>query len=299
MKTTAPRTIAALAAVLTAAASSVAADSVRPISFPTLVDSPEVSTYIHPIVIHQTLPDKLNTSLGKVPVGGDLQVYAVALELALGKDFSIIAVKDGYIEFNPDETLTEDGGWANLAAGVKYVFKRSDDFVASAKLVVELPTGSDDSWQGRGDGTVDPAIAFSKKFGAFQFNGTVGYIQPISDEDSASLYDSWHLSYTVGKFSPLVEVSHMHVTDPGDGSAGFDNQAGGAVPSIARFEGGDLVNLGATQSDDNPDFVTLAIGARIGISDSVNIGAAYEIPLTDEENSLLDSRITADLVIGF
>lgn len=299
---TARTTLASLTALTLGAwtGCAVADDSVRPVSFPTLVDSPEVSTYIHPIVIHQTLPKKLNTTLGDVPVDGDFQVYAVALEFALSKDLSVIAVKDGYIDFNPDATLSEADGWANLAAGLKYVFKRSEGFVASAKVVAELPTGSDESWQGNGDGKISPAVAFSKRSGALQFNGTVGYIQPLSDEESASFFDSWHLSYTIAdKFSPLIEINHMHVTDAGDGSSAFGKHVGGAVPAVARFEGGDLVNLGASNADDNPDYVTLAVGARLKLGDQISIGGAYEIPLTDEEDGLLDSRITADLLVSF
>lgn len=277
-----------------------AGDPIRPVSFPTLVDSPDVSTYVHPIVIYHKLPDQVNTTLGKVPVGGDLEVYALAAEIALGKDLSVIAVKDGYIDFNPDDTLVAESGWADLAAGLKYVFLRQEGLVASAKLVAELPTGNDDVWQGNGDGTLDPAVAASKQIGNLQLNGTVGFIQPISDDETSSFYNSWHVSYNIAdRLFPLVELNHMHVTKSGNGAKAFDAQADGAVPAIALFDGNDLVNLGASNGDVNPDYVTLALGARVRLCDYADLGAAYEFPLTDEENSLTDSRITADLVVKF
>ena len=126
------------------AMTAMAGEPIRPITSPTLVDSPEVGTSIHPIFIHMPHPDQLDTTAGKVPVGGDLQVYAVQLELKLADNLSLIAVKDGYIDFNPDETLTPDEGWADLAAGLKYVFLREEGLVASAKTVVELATGDDE-----------------------------------------------------------------------------------------------------------------------------------------------------------
>ncbi len=110
------------AACLVSALTAMAGEPIRPITSPTLVDSPDVGTSIHPIFIQMAHPDQLDTIAGKVPVGGDLQVYAVQLELKLAENLSLIAVKDGYIDFNPDETLTPDEGWADLAAGLKYVF---------------------------------------------------------------------------------------------------------------------------------------------------------------------------------
>lgn len=292
------RHIAGLAAASVVAALSAQAEFIRPITSPTLVDSPDTGTTVHPLFIHQAHPDKLNTDLGKVPAGGDFQVYAVQLEYAFNRDLSLIAVKDGYIDFNPDDTLSEEEGWADLAAGLKYVFHRTDDTVASAKLVVELPTGDDEVWQGNGDGAIDPAVAIVKKIGKLQLQGTVGYIQPIDDERSAALYDSWHASYALtDDLFPVVELNHMHVTDPGDGGKRFDPHVDGGVPSVARFEGGDLVNFGASNADDNPDFVSLALGLRYNTCKAATVGVAYEFPLTDKEDSLMDYRVTADIII--
>jgi hypothetical protein len=274
-----------------------AGEPIRPISNPVLVDAPEVGTSIHPIFIHQRHPDVLDTTAGKVPAGGDFQVYAVQFEIKLADDLSLIAVKDGYIDFNPDETLSKEEGWADLAAGLKYVFHRAEGLVASVKAVVELPIGDDEVWQGNGDGAVDPAIAFAYQSGSMQLNGTIGGVIALDDERSSLVYNSWHFSVEAapGLF-PLIELNYLRVVDEGDGGKRFNAQADGGVPSIARFEGGDLVNFGASNAKDNEDFLSLALGARYRISEAVDVGAAYEFPLTDEEASLMDSRVTVDLV---
>lgn len=279
------------------AAVAIAGDEIRPISNPVLVDSPEVGTSVHPIFIHQAHPDQLDTTAGKVPAGGDFQVYAVQVEIKLAEDLSLIAVKDGYIDFNPDETLTKTDGWADLAAGLKYVFLRDQGLVASFKTVVELPVGDDDVWQGNGDGAVDPAVAFLYQTGKWQVNGTIGGVIALNDERSSLVYNSWHVSCEAAPgFFPLLELNYLRVVDEGDGGKRFDVQADGGVPSIAKFEAGDLINFGASNSKDNEDFVSLAAGARYRISPNVDVGAAYEIPLTDEEASLMDYRVTLDLV---
>ena len=270
---------------------------IRPVSNPVLVDSPEVGTSVHPLVIYQAHPDVLDTTAGKVPAGGDFQVYAVQLEYAFTTDLSLIAVKDGYIDFNPDETLSKEEGWADLSAGLKYVFLREEGLIASAKTVIELPVGDDEVWQGNGDGAVDPAVAFVYQSGKWQVNGTIGGVIALNNERSSSIYDSWHVSYEAAPgFFPLIELNHMRVVDEGDGGARFDVQADGGVPSIAKFEGGDLINFGASNAKDNEDFVSLALGARYRISEAIDVGGAYEFPLTDEEASLMDYRVTLDLV---
>ena len=286
-----------VAAFCASAVVAMGGDLIRPISSPTLVDSPEVGTSVHPIYIYQQHPDVLETTSGDVPADGNYQVFAVQFEYAFNTDLSLIAVKDGYIDFNPDETLSKEEGWADLAAGLKYIFKRAEGLVVSAKAVIELPTGDDEVWQGNGDGAIDPAVAFAKQSGKWQFNGTVGGVIALDDERSSSLYDSWHVSYAATEsLFPLVELNHMYVLEAGDGGKRFDAHADGAVPSIVKFEGGDLVNFGAKNAEDNENFVTLALGARYKTCSAADVGLAYEFPLTDSEASLQDYRITADIV---
>ena len=89
----------------------------------------------------------------------------------------------------------------------------------------------------------------------------------------------------------------------GDGSASFGNPSAPApddlVSSVVEFEGGDLFNLGAANSDENRDIVTAAVGMRYKLTDLMDLGVAYELPLTDEESNLMDNRITLDIVFKF
>ena len=290
--------IAVLSSLMAFIAAAVwAGEGIRPISNPVFFDSPDVGMQVHPVFMHHKLPSTINTELGDVPVGGDVQLYALQFEIPFTEDLSLIAVKDGYVVVNPDETLSEEEGFADLAAGLKYVFHRGEGMVASARLVAELPTGNDDVFQGNGKGTLNPAVSGMTIKDGVQFAGTIGYIQALDDEDSSLFYNSWHVSYALTeKLFPLLELNHFHVVDAGDGGQRFDSHVEGGVPAVARWEGGDLINLGASHGDDEADFVSLAAGLRVRLNETVDLGAAYEFPLTDEENSLMDSRITLDLV---
>lgn len=56
---------------------------------------------------------------------------------------------------------------------------------------------------------------------------------------------------------------------------------------------------GASHGKDHADIVTLAEGFRSAVPDNLLAGAANEIPLTDENENFMESRITVDLIWNF
>jgi hypothetical protein len=278
------------------------ADARRPISNPTLFDLALPTTNVHPLFLYHALPDRINTRLGSLELGGDVELYALQFEIAINERLSIVATKDGYVDMNPDNTLSNESGWANLGAGLKYAFILDpvSRTALSGTMTFEIPTGNSDVFQGEGDGALNLIVSGLKLVDNWQFAGGAGLIIPFSDEQSTSSWLSAHASYQVCKwFTPLVEINWFHVIDTGDGTGNYPSQVGGAVPAVIDFEGGDLFNLGAENGDENRDFVSLAMGFRSRITDSIDIGAAYEIPLTDDEDSLMKERVTVDLVWKF
>lgn len=274
----------------------------RPITNPTLFDLALPTTNLHPIFMHHTLPGSVNSSIGNLPVDGDVQLYALQFEIALNERFSIVATKDGYVDMNPDSTLTKDEGFANLGAGVKYAFiyDPAAQTVVSGTATVELPTGDSGVFQGEGDGSLNLILSGLQLVDDWQFAGALGVQTPFDSEQSTEGWISAHASYELcEKFIPLVELNWFHVLDAGNGTGNYPSQVGGAVPAVIEFEGGDLFNLGALNAGANRDLVTAAIGFRTRLGKQVDIGAAYEVPLTDKEDSLMDDRLTVDLIWKF
>lgn len=275
----------------------------RPISNPTLFDLALPGTNVHPIFIYHGLPNKITTAGGgSLNVGGDVEVYALQFEIALNDRLSIVATKDGYVDMNYDKNLDDQSGFANLGAGLKYAFIRDDASrsALSGTMTFELPTGNSNVFQGEGVGAVNLILNGLKLIDDWQFAGSAGLQIPFSDEQSTSSFISAHASYELCQyFIPLVEVNWFHVLDAGNGTGNFPAYLNGNVPAAVNFEGGDVFNLGAVNSTENRDFVTAAFGFRSRITDAIDIGAAYEIPLTNEESSLMDERVTIDLIWNF
>lgn len=279
------------------------ANVIRPISNPTLFDLALPRTTIHPIFMSQSLPNNISTILGDVPLGGDFQIYALQLEYAFNKRLSFVATKDGYIDFNPDSTLSSDSGWANLAAGLKYavIYNPEQQHVMSVSAIVEVPTGNTGVFQGTGDGALNLVLSDVKLFGRLQLAGAIGGHIPFNNSaESTTGFVSAHASYWLTEwFAPLVEVNWYRVIDTGNGGNRFGSQLGGAVPAVTQFEGGDLINLGASNAGVNRDIVTAAAGFRIKLSDNIHLGAAYELPVTNSQDNLMKNRITIDMTLTF
>ena len=275
----------------------------RPITNPTLFDLAIPTTNLHGIFLHHMLPDRISAGGASVPFGGDVQLYALQLEYALSDRFSIVATKDGYVDMNFDNpAFTDSTGFANLGGGVKYAWLLDpiSRTAVSSSLTFEFPTGNSDVFQGEGKGLANMMVSGLKLVDDWQFAGGAGLQVPFSDQQTTMGWVSAHASYEVSKwFIPMVEINWFRVLDEGDGRGNFGEQLAGGVPGAVQFEGGDLFNLGATNASDNPDFVSAALGFRSRLTDDVTAGVAYEIPLTDQNASLMDSRITADLTWKF
>jgi hypothetical protein len=268
---------------------------IKPMTNPVYFDDARNQTYVHVFHAIQTLPDKINTRLGRVPLDGDLRLTAVRINYAFNERFSLVAAKDGYIDFNPDQTLKHESGWGDIAAGAKYAFiyDPKNEFILSGKLLFEMSQGSRDVYQGNGHGNLAPSLTFLKGWDKFQFTGMVGGVIPFQNsEESTMVSDSWHVSYNIiDKIFPLVELNHMWVVRQAERKE--------LVASIARFEGGDVINLGSQHGMDHRHLVSAAAGARFRIIKNIDLGFAYEFPLTDRKNGLMDNRWNFDVVFHF
>jgi hypothetical protein len=294
-------TLATAGTVLTEAAPSPDgfAKARRPITNPTLFDLALPTTNVHPLFLSHRLPGTVSPG---VPLGGDVQLYALQFEIAFNERLSLVATKDGYVDFNANGALEDTSGFANLGAGLKYAFILDpvSQTALSGTMTFELPTGNSDVLQGEGKGLVNLILSGVKLVDDWQFAAAAGAQIPFSSEQSTTGWMSAHASYEVCPlFIPLVEINWFHLIDAGNGTGNYPNQVGGAVPAVIPFEGGDLFNVGAVNSGKNRDFVSAAIGFRSRLNDSATVGVAYEIPLTDDEDSLMKDRITLDLVWTF
>ena len=215
-----------LTALMAAGPSAWAADDgpfdqyIRPLSNPVYNIDPRNETTLRVVHLQQKLPSHIKTTIGRVDLDGDFNVTALQLTYAFNERFSLVAEKTGYIDFNPDNTLSDENGWADYGAGVKYAFIYDPDnkFILSSRVLFEMSQGSSDVFQGNGSGNVTPSLHFLKGFDKLQLVGGAGITIPFdSGEESTVMFDTWNASYAVTPwFFPLVELNHFRVINDGN-----------------------------------------------------------------------------------
>ncbi|MFT5129477.1 MAG: opacity protein-like surface antigen [Rhodothermales bacterium] len=275
----------------------------RPISNPVYTDIAQPKTEINVIYAHHRLPDMIRLFNGtELPLDGDANLIAVQLEYAFNERLSLTAHKDGWLDFNPDSTLSQEEGFGDIALGLKYCFYNNESTAIAVRGSFETTTGSSNILQGNGDGNFSPALIVTCQTEVATFNTVLGAIIPFDDDaESTTSYLSLGAGFEVApKLTLHGEFNWFHALREGGGEANYSSSQGGTlIPGAVGFEGGDFFNLGAENADQNRDLATVALGARFAVSDQLSLGVGYEIPLTGEENSLFDDRIYVNAQIRF
>jgi hypothetical protein len=262
-------------------------DFISPLSNPTNFEDPRATTEVRPIYLYHDISDDFVTN------GGHAQLFAAQLRIALSDRWALIATKDGYIWMSPESVVPHGNGWANLAVGVKYTFYRDPErrAMATVGFRYEIASGNHDVLQGYGDGTIN---GFVSALWGWRDPHLMGYTGPriaASNKDT-TFYDlSLHADYKIGPLYPLIEMNWV-----------YEMASGQRLP--IDQEGFDLFNLGAADVAGN-SVVTMAFGARLrmlsgidlmgGYRGNVDIGAAYELPVTSRED-IFGWRVTSDVI---
>lgn len=257
-------------------------DFIEPVTNPLWFEDPRSRTRVRFVMINQMIPED------SILAGGDLQVYALQVSLALSDRLALIAVKDGYSTLQSD-ALPNEQGWGDIAAGLKYVFIRDveDQFLLTGGFTYELSQGSADVFQGNGDGMWNFFLATGKQFGPVHFLGAAGWHLPNNgNKESESIFYSVHLDYEmIDSLYALWELNGIHYTGNGN-----------ALPGV-NVEGGDWLNLGAGNVDGN-NFVSTAFGLTKVFNPHFSIAWAHEFPIT-ERKDLMDNRDTFMMILTY
>jgi hypothetical protein len=262
---------------------------------PAAKEAPDNNKFVHPVTSPYYHEDSFVTTDLRLwaayhdfpassPIGGgDAQLLAAQIRLALTNQIQFVAYKDGYTNMNSG--IIDDDGFNDVAAGVKWNFLQDweNQLHAAVGVGYEIPIGdpsilhNDDEWRFWG--------SVNKGFGPLHLGATLNFRLADGDGESPlgnSDNMSWHAHidyYLCEFFSPVVEFNGYHLLDKGTES----------VP----FSGVDLLNLGG-----GDDVVTMGIGGEFRVIKDVAARAAYEFPLSDEED-LFGYRWTLSFVLSF
>ncbi len=246
---------------------------VRPITSPYYHEDSFVTSDVRAWYVYHRFDDQ--------PLGhGDAQVYALQIRLALTDQLQLVAYKDGYLNFDTDGL--NEGGWNDVAAGLKYNFLQDYDhnLFAAVGAGYELAVGDPSVLQNDDDIRVWASV--NKGFDQLHLGATANLLIPLSSDDSLRFYWNAHADYFVCDwFSAVVEVNGYHT---------LDNADGGGPP----FSTLDVADIGG-----GPDVVTAGIGGEFRVIENLALRAAWETPVTNDSGDLFGWRITLSAVYEF
>ncbi len=261
-------------------------DFISPTSNPLWFEDPRTLTEARAVFAEHDITDNVGS-------GGDAQLYALQLRLALTDRLSLVANKDGYMVSN--NTLIDDG-WMDVAAGLKYNLYRDvrHGQLLSAGLGYSMPVGSPRTLQGTARGLQNNADG---EFWMYLTGGTrvgeyghwlscYGVKLPVDQEEQSTMgYWSNHFDVMLtDKVYALTEFNWFHWYDSGNGP-------------LNDLEGLDLFNLGSTNVDGN-QILTQAVGLKYKPTKHFELGGAYEFPLSDRRD-IIDDRLTIDAIFRY
>jgi hypothetical protein len=255
---------------------------VAPVSNPIFNETPYITTEVRPMWLHQEIPGSFATG------GGDIDVLAAQIRVAITDRLGFIATKDGWADADFDDVLQSEDGAVNLAFGLKYavIAQAETNTFVTVGFKYEAPTGDIKSsgirMQGQGDGLLDLFVSAARTFGPLGLEGNLGtQVAMDGDDDMSFAHYSLHADYEVlERIYPLLEINGFTPIDDGN-------------RTNVGANGMDLVNLGSGNAS---TVVTFAPGVRVRLHENADFGFAYEVPMTDDED-LMNWRVTTDFVL--
>ena len=256
-------------------------NTIAPVANPIFFEDAIIRSEIRPIFAYHRIDD------GFITGGGEAQLYALQLRYAITDRLAFIATQDGFFDISLDNGADLDG-WMDLAAGFKYavIDDAANQFILTPGLTFHIPTGSEEVFQGRGDGEWNPFVSFQKGFNDLHVSGNVGLRIPNDSEaQSTVLHYSLMVDYHVNDlFIPFIVANGFTVVSEGNN-----------LPITS--EGYDVINFGSSLADGVTQ-MTVGAGFRTRITKNIDFGAAYEKAVLSPEG-LTDDRVTLDLCFRF
>lgn len=251
-----------------------------PIGNPIYFESPFNDTELRLLYVWHSFADNCQLQ------GGQLNIIAAQVRVALTERLSLIATKDGY-SFLDAGIIQNQDGWNDLAAGLKYVAyaSKEDDFVLTPGCRFQFTTGESDVLQ-NACFEMSPFISFAKGWDKFHLIGCLTDRIPEGGHKGNNVFQ-WdlHADYEVYKgIAPVLEIHGVHyLTD-------------GSVP--LNVGGLDYTNLGSNNVSGSV-VVWAGVGARVKFSPNWSMGAMFEFALTNRNADIMNQRVTLDFIFTY
>lgn len=277
---------------------------IAPATAPYLFEDPFITTGVSAWYLWHQFPQSSPLQ------GGHVNVAAVQARIAITDRLALLATRDGYAWTDPDLAILDpQDGLMDLGLGLKYLLVSLPEhaFYLSPSLRFDLPAGSRDVFQGNGDGTIMPGVSLAwGLFDRVHILGNMGAQIPFDGGDQASML-FWNLQMDIAVtrwLVPFAGLNAYHYVGNGNGNLKLKTDLGNVPLATATallgsdwVNGMDYGNFG-NENVNGRSVVTLAAGARVPLGRHVSLSAAYEIPVSQNED-VIEQRVTTNVIFEF
>ncbi len=240
----------------------------EPLGNPIYFESPFIDTNVRVFYLWHDFAN------GSPLRGGDLNVWAAQIRVALSDRLAFLATKDGWSDLDAG-LLPSASGWNDFAIGLKYacIVDEASQFIMTGGIRWELHNGDPDVLQGgdAGDNELSPFVSFAKGWGRYNFMGNLTGRLPM-DHNDGNYIVSWDLHVDIEiapdilpGFFPLLEIHALH----------YLSDASALPLSVGGL---DYSNIGAANVSGNNVFWG-DIGFRTKLTPNLSLGVAYGFPI--------------------
>ena len=258
---------------------------ISPTTNPLYFEDPRILNEARLVYMYNAVPEALG--------GGQIQYIGLQLRAALTPRLSILINRLGFFsteDVNAGGAVASDG-FSDFGIGLKYnlIADAANQRLLSVGLTYDAPTGEVSALQGADGGDINMFLSYGRQIGdRWHWISTPGARFGTDSARSDIFYWSNHIDFRATQRTYLfAEVNYYHVFETGSGSFGENG-----------VNGLDLYNLGSTAGADLDDVTTAAIGVKFKPTSRMELGFAYEAPISSEDG-LMDNRLTADWAFRF
>lgn len=252
----------------------------EPVGQPLYFETPFNTTAARFLFLHHEFNDDSQLQ------GGEVNVAALQVRVALTERLGLIATKDGYSWLNAG-ALKEDQGWNQIAAGLKYAVyvDRELDLVVTPGFRFQTQGGESKVLQNT-VAEFSPFVSVAKGWDKFHLIGNVTYRLPAESKGNDIVQWDLHADYEVlPGVAPMIEIHGLHYISDGD-------RLGLSVGGL------DYSNIGSKDVSGST-VIWAGAGARWKLTPNLSTGATYEFGLTNHRADIMDQRVTFDVILSW
>jgi len=194
---------------------------------------------------------------------------------------------EGMTQTTQERSIDDDKiGVGDLLLRTKYHFLETKGVNLASGLVLRVPTGSKDNFQGLGDTTLTPFLAFAYEFRPFELHVSSGLEVNFDEWERSRVRYAGGVTLNVVEqfaiYADIIGSSSIEETRVSTTVPQFVNSPAGSIPPSQADPPVNIPDFRTSTTKIRTDIVDLSVGFKVSIQRSLVGFAGILLPLNDD-----------------